>query len=622
METLQRLEAINGGVDWDNILQEIELCVGEYNQERANSEPNPERCLQGILPDYWQVVHTHNTHRWVCEKGESHPSESGYHVGIFLVGYSSLPIVLSLVEIQPREKIYFLHSQATGRMCDEITARIEEMMFDPSPNGLTPLIDCAAAHSLLTRVTDAERLEIADPSDPVATFKLIKEIINDVRNELGEDKRIALDLTGGKKTMIGGGFTAGSIWSQSPDCDMFYVDSEEYNIAHGVPKPGTEFLSRLENPYDIYNVQTIQRAEELFSKHNYEAAANLWEDVEKKLQSHVEQFSLEDEQKAVQSDLGMANCYRLWDAFDYKIAKNHKVFSSSGSGDIFWGYNEKHTHNGIDVLDILSEVSDRETLFKKKERVIHYAVDRYQNAIRRKESGKLDDAIVRFAQVIEMICIYEIKQIAQNRGLFSGEGDQVSNAPHNWKSIPLIQFLFGCTRRYEGSRRRSYRILDCHHLFIGNYDCGEVGEIIELIEFRHDFVHFSNYMDQTETEENAQSLKQLARKFLENAASSCYPTNRLSFDELLDLHKFRLASLSPVEQLVEELNTLTCSPADEGYAAQIYNEKLQSFEGKNQQMIAAALKAYWKRIDKWEGPALSVRQRGKVKEVESILNNP
>ena len=79
----------------------------------------------------------------------------------------------------------------------------------------------------------------------------------------------------------------------------------------------------------------------------------------------------------------------------------------------------------------------------------------------------------------------------------------------------------------------------------------------------------------------------------------------------------RLASLSPIEQLAEELNGLTDKPVDENRAVQIYNEQLPSFEGDDKDKIAQALKAYWQRINKWEGG--SDKQRKKVMNVKSIL---
>ena len=496
----------------------------ELRDRSSSSSDEIEAPVNNILPTYFEVFKANNDDSNIPK---NLPDKFCYDVGIFLVGYSSIPIVLSIAAIQPHQEIYFLHSERTDYIVLEIRERIKAMLGNNSAfKSLIALVNNSI-------VNNSKCKKIKNPSDPIATFKEIKDIVNTVG-----DKRIALDLTGGKKPMLGGGFTAGAILRfadsiRSSVCDMFYVDSQSYNEKLGAPVPGTEFLNQLENPYDVYNVQTVQSAKELFSKHNYDAAASLWESVERKLETHAKPYALEAEMEDTKRHRRMANCYYHWDAFYYQRAKGIKNRFDN------FGYQEKHVCDSIDVLDILSEVRNRTTLFANKKRVIHYAVDRYQNAIRRMDSGKLDDAIVRFAQVIEMICIYEIKQIATNGGLFTGEGNPVSNAPNDWGFIPLIRFLFEPTAQHERLDGRYYKISDDHHLLIGSYDCETVEEIINLIEFRHDFIHFNNRMNQEETEENARGLKQLARKFLKNAASSYYCDDGLSFDELLDLHKFR-----------------------------------------------------------------------------------
>ena len=95
------------------------------------------------------------------------------------------------------------------------------------------------------------------------------------------------------------------------------------------------------------------------------------------------------------------------------------------------------------------------------------------------------------------------------------------------------------------------------------------------------------------------------------------PEQRLEFDNLLELHRFRSASLTAVEQLVEELGYLSNSDVDQERVTQIYNEKFQSTESDDQKQIAQALKSYWQRINKWEDG--SEKQRKKVMEVKSIL---
>ena len=79
----------------------------------------------------------------------------------------------------------------------------------------------------------------------------------------------------------------------------------------------------------------------------------------------------------------------------------------------------------------------------------------------------------------------------------------------------------------------------------------------------------------------------------------------------------RIANLSPIEQLAEELNRLTDKPVDENRAVQIYNNELPSLEGDDKHKIAQALKTYWQRINKWDGG--SDKQRRKVMDVKSIL---
>ena len=79
----------------------------------------------------------------------------------------------------------------------------------------------------------------------------------------------------------------------------------------------------------------------------------------------------------------------------------------------------------------------------------------------------------------------------------------------------------------------------------------------------------------------------------------------------------RIESLSPIEQLAEELNRLSEKQVDEQRVTQIFDDELPSLEGDDKQLIAQALKDYWQRINKWEGG--SDKQRRKVMVVKIIL---
>lgn len=544
MDILDILFDVDDSIDWEEILNNIEGWVKAYYDAIASGEHNPEEYLKEVLPKYWQTVRAHNTYR--CQGVAHLPSNVPYDVGIFLVGFSSLPIVLSIAEIQPRQEIYFLHSKDTDRQCNEITDRIAEMLQNPS-SPFTPLIQPSDAALLINRVRCAERREIADHSDPVSTFRQIKDIIDRV----GGDAKIALDLTGGKKTMIGGGFTAGSIYFVAPKCVMFYVDSLEYDERRGTPIPGTEFLSQLDNPYDVYNVQSVGQAKELFKRHNYEAAERLWKSVRDKLYRHIERYDfLEDERKESIKYYGSSHCYHPWDAFDYKAAQQRKTYKTNKRTHS-WGYDEQHVHNTVDVLNILAEVTNKFTLYANERRVIHYAVDRYQNGMRRKQNRRLADAIVRFAQVIEIICNYRIYRLAQDNYFV----EIVSRTPRTlpadkiWEFAHLIRLLFGDRVDIEFA---TYHVLPDQRMQEIDYGYENVDQIIEVIQSRNDFIHFNTpiiqVQDETDAEElrtetDTENLRNLAHRFLEkfigDYCDDYFSENGLNLDCLLELHRFR-----------------------------------------------------------------------------------
>ncbi len=525
LSTKDKLNKIkNDSSQWSQKLDEIKTGMDNFeNAKRQNRDA--EQYLNTILPTYWKIFHTHNIYE---KRNDSLPSDLTYDVGIFLVGFSTLPIVLSLAEIHPNKKIYFLYSKETKPMLQEISDRINSMLpGDPLSNRVA----CSVKDSNYA-------LEIQSSSDPVQTFKQIKEIIDKV----GE-KRIALDLTGGKKTMLGGGFTGGAILGftdsiRSFACDMFYVDSLEYNQKARAPTPGTEFLNLLKNPYEVYNVQSVQQANKLFEKHNYEAAAVLWGDVRSTLEKHKSKYGLETEFRQAVNQYRMAKCYSLWDSFDYKQAKKDK--GHNAHHDKNWGYFEKHVHNSIDVLDILSKVEDKKSLFEEEKVIIHYAVDRYQNAIRRKESGRLDDAIVRFTQVVEILCLYQIDQIAKKECLIDETNKKVTDAPYKWRITPLIRFLFGKIKQYKKNRNGFYQISCSSELLkIKEYGYSRTNEIINLIEERNDFVHVESNPGSKKMQKTTDKLKDLALKFLKNFSHSYCCVNGLDFEILLELHRFR-----------------------------------------------------------------------------------
>ena len=192
-------------------------------------------------------------------------------------------------------------------------------------------------------------------------------------------------------------------------------------------------------------------------------------------------------------------------------------------------------------LIFLRHLEDQRTLFASEERVIHWAVDRYQNAVRRYEGDRFNDAIVRCTQVVEILCIYQIHQI-QEAGELTDENHDPITCPEvvlneHWSITKLIRFLFKKHSMYE----RRYRIANRDkHLNINDYDgYNEVCDMTRLIKHRKRFCPCSkNSGHGKNCEQNAENLRDLAWIFLKNFSLDYRCGTGLSFDDLLELHQF------------------------------------------------------------------------------------
>ncbi len=222
---LEILQKQNPEIDWQNdYLDEIDLwTAGIDDLTNESIKEKVEHYFKKILPKQWRVFNTITEY----QKKEKSFELKKYDVGIFLVGFSEVPIILSLLILQPKE-IYFIYSPESKSTLPWILKGVVQI-----DDKLGKMVESAIISMLYSR-------EIKTASDPILTFEQIEDII-----KTHNSGQIAVDITGGKKTMIGGAFLSASI---SEQCDFFYVDFLEYNEQSRRPKHGTEFLNKLLNP--------------------------------------------------------------------------------------------------------------------------------------------------------------------------------------------------------------------------------------------------------------------------------------------------------------------------------------------------------------------------------------
>jgi hypothetical protein len=237
------------------------------------------------------------------------------------------------------------------------------------------------------------------------TFKQVREIIQATK-ENNHNAKIALDITGGKKSADASAFLIAAI---EEDIDIFYVDFEDYTGAKACC--GTEFLNKLDNPYNIYNIQLLNKAKELFKNYNYQAAFQLFTEIEKKLSpnglNNPAKFDLENERSSVEKMKKTATCYMYWDRYSY----------SRALCDYEYLPEQQKMH-----LTKLKEYGDIE---RKKDRYASeyfydYVLDRYLSASRRgvhvqdEDLGGYHDAILRYYQCVEVLLDAYITRYQKN----------------------------------------------------------------------------------------------------------------------------------------------------------------------------------------------------------------
>ncbi len=143
---------------------------------------------------------------------------------ILTVGTSPEPLILSISACRP-ERVLFLHTQETE-----------------------PYIDVIMEHTGL-KISQIDKRKV-EGVDSLSIYRMALEIWE----SWGRRKNIAVDITGGTKSMTGGLAMAGALMG----FQLLYVATDDFIPERRRPRPGSEYLVTLPNPYEVFG--TIQRS--------------------------------------------------------------------------------------------------------------------------------------------------------------------------------------------------------------------------------------------------------------------------------------------------------------------------------------------------------------------------
>lgn len=334
--------------EFEDIIRECEAL------EKENRLAAEEFYRDKIFPQVKEIV-----------KKRAVEDEIGNYKGLILTtGFSPEPLILTITCLEP-EKVFFL--------CTKDSERYLNRIVDES--GLLPAQFDKA---------------VIERSDGLDVYERVKE----KWAEWGFG-RIAVDMTGGTKTMVGGAAVAGAFLK---NVDLLYVDSK-FGWILGKSYPGSERIIRLNNPFDVFGDLEEKEGIKLFNSYNYATCESVFGEL----------GGLCRDPRRFEYEKILSQGYGAWDQFDFSKAYS-KIKEAIKTAKRYGIRYDKRLDKQLEILRILrkSPQTDFFDLLKDDSFVNHLVVDIFCNAARRFEQGRYDDAIIRLYRILELLAQHRL----------------------------------------------------------------------------------------------------------------------------------------------------------------------------------------------------------------------
>ena len=296
---------------------------------------------------------------------------------ILTVGMSPEPLILSILAMKP-EQVGFLYTDETAKSLSRIQKE----------TGLA---------------TDQIQNRKIDGSDVVEIYETIMSLYDKVWKR---PSNIAVDITGGKKSMVSGATMAGAVLG----ADIYYVDNLLFNRELGKPEPGSERLSSLDNPYTVFGDLEVEKAKDLYGRHDYSGAQGVFDQLEHRVPDP-------NTAKIYEAYKHLCATYEAWDNLNFSEATGElkELLSILGrfrsvAGLVRLVAFEQTFVQQQAALKCLTSFAKKPQEALTDPEGFHFAFMLYQNALRREAQGKLDMACLLLYRLLEWIEQHRLAQ--------------------------------------------------------------------------------------------------------------------------------------------------------------------------------------------------------------------
>ena len=294
---------------------------------------------------------------------------------ILTVGTSYEPLVLSIQLFKPK-RILFLYTPNTERFIDKVIkfCRLKNSTYDK---------------------------RMVREGEPLDVYREIKTAYL----AWNRPEKIYIDLTGGTKAMSSAAAMAGALI----DVQLVYVGTNDYLIDFRKPKPGSERIQYIGNPYEVFGDLEIEKAITLLKRYNYAGARERLELLKERVPDPVIRQQL--------NFIYLLTCvYEHWDALEFQQAhacmerllaelyRDSKLHHQFIMMDYIPGLmkQKKILDQLVKIPAAIKGYTRMETL-KDKEKIVALMFTLYSNALIREEQEKYDFSTLLLYRLLEMI---------------------------------------------------------------------------------------------------------------------------------------------------------------------------------------------------------------------------
>lgn len=282
------------------------------------------------------------------------------------------------------------------------------------------------------------------------SFAKSREIIQELQKQYDN---VHVDFTGGTKPMVSGLVLA----AIGEECTYSYVGTENLDGRDkdglGVVQDGFESIKDQRDPYDVFAVMEFERGIDFFDKYQFEAAKSNFIEASKKLES-------EKLKEIADLFIRIVTVYDAWDKFNNLLNKKpiksefYKIMSQINNSENLKEYFE------VEYPEFLTQFKNNWEFLELKisrkgmlspENVKYYLPDLLNNAYRRIEEGKFDDAVARLYRVIELIAQLGLTEegLIKQDVLFTNKEFKIDlNAINKLEDEEIKSFIYNL-REYE-----------------------------------------------------------------------------------------------------------------------------------------------------------------------------